>query len=52
MHILEAAHQRKLRGPKLQRRRLRDTDSESAIKEIVPIPDSQETLEKVKIDHV
>ena len=52
MQILEAAHQRKLRGPRLQRRHLRDTCNENPIKEIVPIPDSQETLEKVKIDHV
>ena len=51
MHILEAAHQRKLRGPKLQRRPLGDTDNEKPINEIVPIPVSRETLEKVSIYH-
>ena len=51
MHILEAAHQRKLRGPKLQRIHLGDTDNDKSIDEVLPITVSRETLEKVSIYH-
>ena len=51
MHILEAAHQRKLRGPKLPRRPLGDTDNVKPINEIVQIPASRETVEKVSMYH-